>query len=168
MPIRAAAIAIIAVMTTAACSAAFQTAPGDTPSPAKETAPAIGEVGISISPGPTGTEIARAVIDPTAVSRLANEFNALVPPAPGASVRASCSANNQKLEISFHDEPETRPSITASLSGCSASWAVRGPSRDLPPLKNSGHLMTDALQVLGLPSDALDGLPSRPSRSAGG
>ena len=162
------AFALVGLVAVTACSEAFQTAPGDPPSSAKETAATVGGVLISVSPGPTGAEIARAVIDPTAVSRLATEFNKLVPAAPGTSVRASCLANERTLEIAFDDEPETRPTITASLTGCSASWTVRGASGALPPLMNGGQLLTDALHVLGLPSVALDGLAPTHSRPAGG
>jgi hypothetical protein len=130
---------------------------------AEETAPTTGTVIISITSGPT-----RAVTDPAVVSRLATEFNGLLRTTPGKSAGVNCSANDRRLSISFTKPGETSPTITASQSGCFPSWTARGPSGDLPALEDGGNLLTDSLRLLGLPSNALAGLPPTPSPSAGG
>jgi hypothetical protein len=133
--------------------------------PADETAPTTGTVLISISSGPT-----RAVIDPATVSRLAAEFNGLLRTTPGKSSGVSCSPNERTLSISFFGGPgETSPVISASLSGCSSAWAIRGPSGDdLPALENGGHLLADAMRLLGVSPNGLYVPVPTPIPSAGG
>ncbi len=118
--------------------------------PADETAPATGTVFISLTSGPT-----RTVTDPAAVSRLAAEFNRLLRTTPGGGGGKNCTADDQTVSISFTKPGETSPTITASLSGCSIAWLVRGPSGDLPALQDGGDLLADALRLLGVSPNAL-------------
>jgi hypothetical protein len=131
--------------------------------PAGEAAPATGRVVMSITSGPT-----RTVTAPAVVSRLAREFNSLLRTTPGTSSGVSCSPNERSLSISFTKPAEPSPTITASRSGCFPAWAVRGPGGDLPALEDGGDLLTDALRLLGLPSNALYALPTTASPSASG
>jgi hypothetical protein len=133
------------------------------PRPPDETAPTTGTVVISITSGPT-----RKVTDLAVVHRLATEFNGLLRATPRRGGGRNCTAADRTLSISFTKPAETSPTITASQSGCAPLWLARGPSGDLPALEDSGNLLADALRVLGLPSDALAGLPPIASPSSAG
>jgi hypothetical protein len=131
--------------------------------PADETAPTTGTVIISITSGPT-----RTVIDPAVVHRLATEFNRLLRTTPGKSSGVACSSDERTLSISFIEHGAPTPGLTASRSGCSSGWGVRGPSGDLPALQDGGSLLTDALQVLGVSPTALYLPTPTPIPTAGG
>jgi hypothetical protein len=131
--------------------------------PADETAPTTGTAVISLTSGPT-----RTVTDPAVVHRLATEFNGLLRTTPGRSGGPACTANDRTVTIAFTKPGETAPTLSAWESGCFPAWVVRGPGGDLPSLEDSGNLLNDALRLLGLPSDALAGLPPTTSPSAGG
>jgi hypothetical protein len=130
--------------------------------PVDETAPTTGTVNISLTSGAT-----RTVTDPAAVSRLATEFNRLLRTTPGQSGGVACTANEQTISSSFTKPGETTPTITASLSGCSIDWAIRGPSGDLPGLQDGGDLLTDALRLLGVSPNALHVPAPTPIPSSG-
>ena len=120
------------------------------PRPAAENAPADGTVTISLSSGPT-----RKVSEQQSVRRLGTEFNRLIRTTPLVSTGVACLTNQRTLSLAFTKAGTPHPTVVTTKAPCAPAWEVSGPGGALPSLDGGADLLTDALRLLGLTSNAL-------------